>query len=116
MTIGSHAHSHRKLAGLDQRYTRDELASSKQVLEGKLGRPVTALAYPYGWPGTYTIETKALAAQAGYHFAFSAREGINRFTDFDRYEIRRLGVGSADSANLLRARCTLYASFGKSFL
>ena len=95
---------------------RDELADSRQILEVKLARPVRAIAYPYGWPGTYTEQTKALAAQAGYHLAFSSRQGVNRLAGFDQYEIRRLGVGSADSATLLRARCTLHAAFGKSFL
>jgi peptidoglycan/xylan/chitin deacetylase (PgdA/CDA1 family) len=116
LTIGSHSHSHSKLARLDQEAQRNELAGSRQILEAELRHSIKALAYPYGWPGTYTVETKALAEEAGYHLAFSAREGINRFTGFDRYEVKRLGVGSADSAMLLRARCTLHASFGNSFL
>ncbi len=116
MTIGSHAHSHRRLARLDDDVQYHELADSKRALEAGLGRPIKALAYPYGWPGTYTTRTKACAAQAGYHLAFSAREGINRPDDFDRYEIRRLGVGMADSAALLRGRCALHAGFGRSFL
>jgi peptidoglycan/xylan/chitin deacetylase (PgdA/CDA1 family) len=116
LTIGSHSHSHRKLARLDQETQRNELAGSRQILEAELRHPIKALAYPYGWPGTYTVETKALAEEAGYHLAFSALEGINRFPDFDRYEVKRLGVGSADSATLLRARCTLHTSFGNSFL
>ena len=116
LTIGSHAHSHRNLAALDDDTQSYELAGSKQILEARLGRPVKALAYPYGWPGTYTMRTKALTAQAGYQLAFSSREGINRLARFDRYDVSRLGVGSADSAALLRARSTLHAAFGKSFL
>jgi peptidoglycan/xylan/chitin deacetylase (PgdA/CDA1 family) len=116
LTIGSHAHSHRNLAALDDDTQDYELAGSKQILEARLGRPVKALAYPFGWSGTYTLRTKALAAQAGYQLAFSSREGINRLARFDRYEVSRLGVGSADSAALLRARSTLHAAFGKSFL
>jgi peptidoglycan/xylan/chitin deacetylase (PgdA/CDA1 family) len=116
LTIGSHSHSHRKLAKLDQETQRNELVGSRQILEAELKRPVKAIAYPYGWPATYTVETKALAKEAGYRLAFSAREGINRFTDFDRYEVKRLGVGLADSATMLRARCTLHTSFDSSFL
>ena len=41
----------------------------------------------------------------------------NRMVErFDRYEVSRLGVGSADSAVLLRARSALHVAFGKSFL
>jgi peptidoglycan/xylan/chitin deacetylase (PgdA/CDA1 family) len=116
LTIGSHAHSHRKLAKLDEDIQLHELAGSKQILEARLGCPIKVLAYPYGWAGTYTVGTKALAAQAGYHLAFSSREGINRLLSIDRYEISRLGVGSADSITLLRARSMFHAAFGKSFL
>ncbi len=116
VTIGSHAHSHRNLAALDDDTQFHELAGSKQILEARLGRAIKALAYPYGWPGTYTMKTKALAAQAGYQLAFSSREGINQLATFDRYDVSRLGVGSTDSAALLRARSALHAAFGKSFL
>ena len=116
LTVGSHAHSHHKLAGLDDESQRNELAGSKRILEARLGREVTALAYPYGWPGTYTASTKALAAEAGYRLAFTSREGVNRPGTLDPYEISRLGVGSGDSAALLRARTALHAAFGASFL
>jgi peptidoglycan/xylan/chitin deacetylase (PgdA/CDA1 family) len=116
LTIGSHTHSHRMLAKLDDDSQREELNNSKQILESRLGRPVKALAYPFGWPGAYTPITKALAVQAGYSLALSSREGINRFVDFDQYDVRRLGIGSADSTVLVRARTALHAAFGKSFL
>ena len=64
----------------------------------------TALAYPYGWPGTYTEQTKALAAGSGYRVAFASLEGINRPGSLDPFEVRRLGVGSGDSPILLRGR------------
>jgi peptidoglycan/xylan/chitin deacetylase (PgdA/CDA1 family) len=116
LTIGSHAHSHRNLARLDEDAQAHELAGSKQILEARLGCSINVLAYPYGWAGTYTVETKGLAAQSGYHLAFSSREGINQLAKLDRYEISRLGVGSTDSTALLRARSVLHTAFGKSFL
>jgi peptidoglycan/xylan/chitin deacetylase (PgdA/CDA1 family) len=116
LTIGSHGHSHRELAGLDGESQRVELTESRRLLESRLGRAVTALAYPYGWPGSYTAATKALAAEAGYRLAFAAREGVDRPGSLDPYEIRRLGVGSGDSPALLRARIALHATFGRSFL
>ena len=73
LTIGSHAHSHRKLAKLDDDSQRFELAESKRILEAHIHREVTALAYPFGWEGTFTRVTKALAAEAGYCLAFGSR-------------------------------------------
>jgi peptidoglycan/xylan/chitin deacetylase (PgdA/CDA1 family) len=116
LSVGSHGHSHHKLAGLDLDSQRRELAESKRILEDRLGREVAALAYPYGWPGSYTAETKSLAAQAGYRAAFSGLEGINHLGETDPFEIRRLNVGSGDSAILLRARAALHATIGRSFL
>ena len=88
------------------------MAESKRILEARLGREVAALAYPYGWPGSYTARTKALAAEAGYRLAFASLEGVNRPDGLDPYDIRRLGVGSGDSPALLRARTALHAAFG----
>jgi len=116
LSIGSHGHSHQKLSGLDADSQRRELVESKELLECRLGREATALAYPYGWQGTYTAETRALAAQAGYRVAFASLEGINRPGSFDPFEIRRLGIGSGDSAILLRARAALHSTLGRSFL
>jgi peptidoglycan/xylan/chitin deacetylase (PgdA/CDA1 family) len=116
LSVGSHGHSHRKLAGLDGDSQGRELAESKRILEDRLGREAEALAYPYGWPGAYTAETKALAARAGYRVAFAGLEGINHPGAIDPFEIRRLGVGSGDSAILLRARAALHATIGRSFL
>jgi peptidoglycan/xylan/chitin deacetylase (PgdA/CDA1 family) len=116
LSVGSHGHSHRRLAGLDGEEQLRELEESRRILGERLGRAVAALAYPYGWPGSYTAETRALAVRAGYRAAFAATEGINRPGATDPFAIRRLGVGSGDSAVLLRARAALHATIGRSFL
>jgi len=116
LTVGSHAHGHHKLAGLDEESQRNELTRSKGILEDRLGREIAALAYPYGRTGTYTASTKVLAAEAGYRLAFTSGEGVNRPSTLDRYEVNRLGVGSSDSPVLLRGRTALQAAFGATFL
>ena len=116
LTIGSHGHSHQKLGELDEAAQRQEMTDSKGILEARLGREVSALAYPYGWPGSYTERTKSIAEESGYRLAFASLEGVNRSSSFDPYEIRRFGVGSSDSPALLRARTVLHRAFGRSFL
>jgi peptidoglycan/xylan/chitin deacetylase (PgdA/CDA1 family) len=116
LTIGSHAHSHEKLAGLDGESQRRELALSRQILEKRVGREVRALAYPYGWPGTYNAVTKSTARETGYRLAFCSRPGVNRPGTFDPFEVNRLGVGSGDSVDLLRARAALFSALGRSVL
>ena len=116
LTIGSHAHSHNKLANLTNLSQSRELSLSKQILERRLGREVQALAYPYGWPGTYDATTKLTARDTGYRLGFASREGVNQSGRLDPFEIRRLGVGSSDSLALLRARTALFSVLGRSFL
>jgi hypothetical protein len=116
LTIGSHAHTHRRLAGLDDDSQRYELTESRRILEAQVGREVRALAYPFGWPGTYTPRTVSLAAQTGYSVAFTSRVGVNRHGSINPFEVKRLGVGRTDSLLLLRARTAFYGAFGQSFL
>jgi peptidoglycan/xylan/chitin deacetylase (PgdA/CDA1 family) len=118
MAVGSHGQSHRALASLDDAAQRHELTESKRFLENSLGRDIKALAYPFGWGGTFTARTVQLAIEAGYYLAFSSLEGVNRpgTAAFQPFTLRRLNVGTGDSPSLLRARAVFHAAFGKSFL
>lgn len=116
MSVGSHSVTHRNLARLGEDEQRSELVESKRILEAEMGREVTTLAYPYGWPGTFDGVTRRLAREAGYRAAFSSLEGVNRPGETDPYAVRRLGVGFADSPVLHRARWALYGATGRSFL
>jgi peptidoglycan/xylan/chitin deacetylase (PgdA/CDA1 family) len=118
MSIGSHGHSHRALGSLDEAAQREELGTSKCLLESNVGQEVRAIAYPYGWHGSFTAVTRELAREAGYRWGFSSLEGINPNAELDRepLALRRLNIGSGDSPLLLRARLGLYASVGGSFL
>ena len=116
MTIGSHSVTHRELARLSEDEQRVELSESKRRLEGELGIEIDALAYPYGWPGSYDGTTIRLARESGYRMAFSSVEGVNRPGSTDALAIRRLGVGFADPPILHRARWALHEAFGRSAL
>lgn len=85
VAIGSHTHSHRVLSTLDRERQKQELCTSKAVLEEKLGREVKSVAYPVGGQGHYTPATQELARACGYSVGFTfgnqplpARR-INRF-------------------------------------
>lgn len=116
MSIGSHSVTHRDLARLPEDEQLAELVESRRVLQAEVGRAVTTLAYPYGWPGAFDEVTRRLAREAGYVVAFSSLAGINRPGKTDPHAVRRLGVGFADSPLLHRARWALYGASGRSFL
>ena len=116
LTFGSHSHSHLDLGKLDERSLERELVLSKQILQERLGHEVSALAYPFGWYGTYNQMTRSSAIKAGYRLAFISQSGVNHPRKLDPFEIRRLGVGATDSLATLRARTALFSAVGRSFL
>ena len=107
-----------RVSELSEEVQYRELAESKRILEGQLGRDVSAIAYPFGWAGAFTPSTVVLTAKAGYRLAFSSFEGVNqpKKPGFEPLVLRRLNVGMGDSPPLLRARASLYAALGHSFM
>jgi peptidoglycan/xylan/chitin deacetylase (PgdA/CDA1 family) len=61
--IGGHSHSHPQLDQLPGAALDDELTRNKGLLEDRLGRPVTTMAYPYGYS---SARVRRAAARAGY--------------------------------------------------
>jgi peptidoglycan/xylan/chitin deacetylase (PgdA/CDA1 family) len=92
MAIGGHTHSHEILATLPPERQRDELFTSKAILETRLGAPVLAMSYPVGLPHTFDGVTRDAAATAGYRLAFSFYGGFNPYGATEPYDVRRFGV------------------------
>jgi peptidoglycan/xylan/chitin deacetylase (PgdA/CDA1 family) len=113
-SIGAHTHTHRRLLGLSATDQDEELRVPKALLEQWLGRPVNAVAYPYGAPGSFDAGTKARARAAGYAFGFALDPRPLRPGPIDRWALPRFSVGQADSSNLLRARLALASSLDRS--
>lgn len=86
MEFGSHTISHKPLTSMDQPTVHKELTQSKALLEKKLGKPVTFLAYPEGkYNDMVKLETKACGYDAGFT--------VNTGRDFpwdDRYDLDRV--------------------------
>ncbi len=92
MDIGSHTHTHRILSHLDPKAQKDELATSKEILEGLLGEPVSTVAYPVGAPGSYSPETCRIAASLGYSLGFNFIAGVNRLPNNRPLDLNRFAV------------------------
>ena len=90
--IGSHAHTHRPLPGLDDAAVLREWVESRAVLEDLLGAPVTVASVP---TGRYNGRIGRLAAEAGYEHLFTCEPWL---------EPRRLG------SLLLWGRYPVYAA------
>lgn len=70
--FGSHAVTHRILTRLDSVAVQNELSTSKQILEQKLGKAVRMLAYPNG---DHDETTCRIARESGYSLAFTTVPG-----------------------------------------
>jgi peptidoglycan/xylan/chitin deacetylase (PgdA/CDA1 family) len=70
MEFGAHSYDHFNLAELPKGAAEDDMRRAKDVLEERLGEPVTSMAYPFGKPRRhFTAETVNLAAKVGYQSA-----------------------------------------------
>ena len=73
ITIESHTLTHPKLEELPDDEIRNELITSKNMLEENLGHPVEFLAYP---TGTYNLHIAGIAQDVGYKGAFTIKYGV----------------------------------------
>lgn len=96
--IGAHTRTHEWLPSLGAEARRQEIAGSREELEGILGAPVPGFAFPYGG------ESPVLAAEvreAGFGYACGSRNGV-LFDREDIFMIPRWWVRNEDGASLSR--------------
>ncbi len=74
--VGSHGVTHQKLTELPLDKLKDELQTSKSILEKKVGVLIEVLSYPYGRHNNQVVES---AKSARYTFAVSTIFGNNSF-------------------------------------
>lgn len=86
--VAGHSHLHPQLDRLSQRAAREELATSKHILEDGLGMGVPGMAYPFGYSNA---TVRKLASDVGYSYAYAV---ANRQVgpELDLYALPRLSV------------------------
>jgi peptidoglycan/xylan/chitin deacetylase (PgdA/CDA1 family) len=87
--IGSHTLTHPRLCSLQIETITHELFRSKEIIEDKLGKPVSLLAYPYGESNE---SVQDIASKSGYQAAF----GIN-IRDLSQFNLWRVPVKKHES-------------------
>lgn len=100
--IGAHSHSHAQLDQLDPGVLRDELHRPKALLEDRLGRAITQLAYPYGYS---SARVRRAAHRAGYTQAVTVANAA-ALGDVHPFAVPRLTIkrttGSETFARIVR--------------
>lgn len=98
--IAPHSHTHANLANLSRAEACLEISQSRARIEGGLGCPVQAFAYPYGRPTDFTADTEQELAQQKFKLAFAASGGFSFLGELRRrpYAVRRVMIGGEDTS------------------
>lgn len=87
--VGSHTESHAILTEFSEEGIKNELVSSKKIIEKEINAPVLAFSYP---KGRYNEKIKNEVKNAGYKFAITTEYGINSFSDIcaNSFELKKV--------------------------
>ena len=88
--FGSHTHTHCNMAVESNERQREELSTSKSLLESHLNAPVQSFAYPYGRNAQMSDAARENIIRAGYNSALSAENGLATVAS-DHFGLPRLG-------------------------
>jgi peptidoglycan/xylan/chitin deacetylase (PgdA/CDA1 family) len=94
--VGSHTHTHPVLTALAEDRAREELRTSRAVIEERLRMAPTTFAYPYGSYGTFSARTRRLLVEEGFSIACLTLWGRHRAND-DPLGVKRLRVSWCDT-------------------
>lgn len=93
--IGTHSHSHAQLDQLGDADLRDELCRSRELLQDHLGRPVTVMAYPYGYS---SARVRREVRACGYGAACAVANAVQT-ARHDPLTVPRLTVRASTSSD-----------------
>lgn len=99
--VGSHGRNHRRLSSIhSQEDLHDEIIESGNILEEKLGIPITCFAYPFG--DIDSISKQAFhVIKARYQYCFSGVRGANYHPTLN-YAILRDAISIDDPPQYVR--------------
>jgi len=91
VTIGGHTVTHPHLSRLKEPEMREEIKTSKRMLELWTGKLVNLYAYPFGNEADYNETTKRVTKEEGLKAGFSIEERTATSSD-DLYELPRMVI------------------------
>lgn len=91
VSIGSHTLSHAYLPGVSDKELKKEVAFSKEILEKKFSKSISAIAYPVGGFDERTLKE---VESAGYLCACTTNRGFSK--KINRFALRRIKITNKD--------------------
>ena len=89
--LASHTRSHRIVGRTTAEIARQEIVTSKELIEERTGRPCTLFCYPNGKRGDFTPGTRQILVDAGFACALTTEYGRNDIRS-DPFELKRVGI------------------------
>jgi len=110
--IGAHTATHPILTRIEPATAREDMAQSKDVLEGILGEPVRLFAYPNGRPcRDYDARHVTMARELGFAAAVSTAWGA-AYPDCDLFQVPRVAPWDATATRYSTRLVKSYAQRG----
>ena len=97
ITIGAHTHRHVLLPSLTQGDAREEINSSKNILQARLGSQVHHFSYPYG---ASNLTIQSIVQNSGFTSAVGGKPGGIYPQSFECFAIPRIELRKPPSPNL----------------
>ena len=88
ISFQSHTHTHPSLHKLDRQKIKEEVVTSKKIIEKKLKNKVNFLCYPYGH---FNFKVEQVLKEADYKGALTTKRGLVRDGD-NPYSLSRIGI------------------------
>jgi peptidoglycan/xylan/chitin deacetylase (PgdA/CDA1 family) len=98
VTFGAHTHTHPILTRVPPERAREEIATSRRIVEREVGRPARSFAYPNGLPGDFDARTREMLIEEGFQAAVTLVHGTNVWTNdhTDLLALRRIHMTGDD--------------------
>ncbi|MGE5866772.1 MAG: polysaccharide deacetylase family protein, partial [Rhizobacter sp.] len=101
--IGAHSVRHPNLTLESPAVVREEMRSSRALLERLCDAPINGFAYPAGWKNA---DAEAAAAEAGFRYAVATTRGVNDRNALNLFSLARVGMPDTGVSDLKRALST----------
>ncbi len=113
--IGAHTHYHQNLGILNVRETKEEITSSKKILEDLIQDPINFFAYPYGTKNSYKKSDYKILKDNGLKLAFTTEFNNYKLGSHSPFLIPRMGLGNFNDSKSIRDKVFGLDSLIKKF-
>jgi peptidoglycan/xylan/chitin deacetylase (PgdA/CDA1 family) len=92
ITIGSHGHSHSILSRMQIHRAKEDILTSKKIMEEKLGTKVKHFSFPNGREEDFSEELRDYCQEIGFESVASVIYGMNDQSNGNTYALKRIGA------------------------